>query len=149
MRLLERHSIAYEVFEFPTDVHSAVGVAEVLDVPPVTVFKTLVAQRPGGKPVLAVIPGPATLDLKALAATLGEKKLQMAAHVEAERLTGLLTGGISPLALTSKNWPVVLDAQAEQHDAILISAGQRGINLRVAVADLKQLLQPAVAAITR
>ena len=72
----------------------------------------------------------------------------MAAHAEAEKLTGLKVGGISALALTQKHWDVVLDASAEQHPAILVSAGQRGINLELPVAGLKQVLNPRVAAIT-
>src|SRR5690606_24138761 len=97
----------------------------------------------------AVIPGPATLDLKALAAALGEKKMTMAAHADAERLTGLKVGGISPLALLAKRWPVVLDSSAEAHAAILISAGQRGVNLRVVVDGLKAILAPRIAGIAR
>ncbi len=149
MRLLEQHNIAYEIHEFSPEVHSAVGVAEAVGVAPETVFKTLVIQRPNGKPLLAVIPGPATLDLKALAAAVGEKKLAMAAHADAERLTGLKVGGISPLALQSKGWDVVLDSSAEAQQEILISAGQRGINLRVPVDDLKHVLHPRIAAVAR
>jgi Cys-tRNA(Pro)/Cys-tRNA(Cys) deacylase len=149
MRALEQHGIPYEVFEFSADIHNAVGVAEAIGVPPETVFKTLVAQKADGKPVLAVLPGPASLDLKALAAALGEKKVTMAAHADAERLTGLKVGGISPLALLAKRWPVVLDASAEAHPAILISAGQRGMNLRVPVAGLKAILAPRIASVGR
>ncbi len=149
MRLLEQQGIAYEVFEFSPELHSAVAVAEAVGVPAETVYKTLVALRPQGKPVLAMIPGPASLDLKALASALGEKKMEMAAHAEAEQLTGLKVGGISGLALTHKNWDVVLDTSALTHDAILISAGQRGINLRVPVADLQRVLPVKVAPVMR
>lgn len=149
MRVLEQHKISYEVFEFSPDIHSAVGVAEAVGIPPETVYKTLVTLNSARKPALAVIPGPASLDLKALAAALGEKKLVMATHAEAEKLTGLKVGGISPLALLQKRWPVVLDASISDHKAILISAGQRGINLRVDVAGLQGLLSPSVAAIAR
>jgi Cys-tRNA(Pro)/Cys-tRNA(Cys) deacylase len=149
MRLLEQHRVGYEVFEFDSDIHSAVGVAEAVGVPPAAVFKTLVVERPAGKPLLVVIPGPASLDLKALAALTGEKKLSMAVHADAERLTGLKVGGISPLALVQKRWDVVLDASADDHAAILISAGQRGINLRVATADLKRILTPRMGIVVQ
>lgn len=149
MRLLEQQGIDYEVFEFSPEIHSAVGVAEAVGVPVETVYKTLVAIRPNGKPVLAIIPGPASLDLKTLAAALGEKKMSMAAHTEAEELTGLQVGGISGLALTHKNWTAILDSSALAHDAILVSAGQRGINLRLPVADLQRVLQADVAAVIR
>lgn len=149
MRVLEQHRIPYEVFEFSPDIHSAVEVAEAVGVLPDSVFKTLVTLNSSGKPALAIIPGPASLNLKALAASLGEKKLVMAAHADAERLTGLKVGGISPLALLQKRWPVVLDSQATIYEAILISAGQRGINLRIGVDGLTTLLAPTIADIAR
>ncbi len=149
MRLLEKHGIPYTTFTFSPEIHSATGVAEATGIPPEAVYKTLVVTRPQGKPLLAVIPGPETLDLKALARAVGEKKLAMASHAEAERLTGLQVGGISPLALTHKGWEVVLDAAAQEHQAILISAGQRGTNLRVPVADLVRLLGARVAPVVR
>ncbi len=149
MRVLEQHGIPYEVFEFSPDIHSAEGVAAALGLPPATVFKTLVTLRGDGKPALAIIPGPAALDLKALAAALGEKKMSMAAHAEAERLTGLQVGGISPLALLNKRWAVALDASATEHLAIVISAGQRGVNLRIPTDRLIALLNPQHAAITQ
>lgn len=149
MRVLEQHSIPYEVFEFSPDIHSAEGVAETLGLPPASVFKTLVTLKSDGKPVLAIIPGPAALDLKALAGVVGEKKMVMAPHADAERLTGLKVGGISPLALLQKRWPVVLDASAQQYPAIVISAGQRGTNLRIPTTPLIELLEARCAALTR
>jgi Cys-tRNA(Pro)/Cys-tRNA(Cys) deacylase len=149
MRLLESHGAEYQTLEYSADIHSAVGVAEAIGAPPETVFKTLVALPSKGKPVLAIIPGPASLDLKALAAAVGEKKMTMAAHADAEKLTGLKVGGISALALMQKGWAVVLDASAEQSPAIVISAGQRGVNLRLAVDDLKRIVSPTVAAVTQ
>lgn len=149
MRVLEQHGIPYETFEFSPEIHSAEGVAAALSLPPAIVFKTLVTLKGDGKPALAIIPGPAALDLKALAAVLGEKKMSMAAHAEAERLTGLKVGGISPLALLHKRWEIALDASAQDHPAIVISAGQRGINLRIPTEALTALLSPACAPITQ
>jgi Cys-tRNA(Pro)/Cys-tRNA(Cys) deacylase len=145
MRLLESHGVAYTVHEYPAEIHNAEEVAAALGLPPATVYKTLVALRANNRPVLVIVPGPGRLDLKALAAAVGEKKMSMATHADAEKLTGLKVGGISALALTHKGWDVVLDAGAEAHDTITISAGQRGLNLSVPVAGLKAILKPRVA----
>jgi Cys-tRNA(Pro)/Cys-tRNA(Cys) deacylase len=72
----------------------------------------------------------------------------MAAHKDAERLTGLKVGGISALALTQKNWPVYLDQPAMEHEHILVSAGQRGIQLRVPTAALIRVVKAKVADIS-
>lgn len=137
MRVLEAARVPYEVVEFSPEIHSADGVAEAVNVPPEQVYKTLVVQRSdGGKPVLVMIAGNRQLDLKKLAAALGAKKLQMAAHKDAERLTGLKVGGISALALMHKRWAVYIDRPALDLEWLLVSAGQRGVNLRVPVADL-------------
>ena len=149
MRLLEQQGVLYEVFEFSPDIHSAVGVAEAAGIPPELVYKTLVVTRDQGKPLLAIIPGPALLDLKALAGTVCEKKLTMAAHAEAEKLTGLKVGGISALALTQKRWAVVIDSAALDHETILVSAGQRGLNLKVPVDGLMRVVNAKAAAIAR
>lgn len=137
MRVLERASAPYEALVFPSTIHSAEGVAEYLDLPLSEVFKTLVVERPaGGKLLLVMVAADRELDLKKLAAALGEKRLQMARHAEAERLTGLKVGGISPLALLNRSFQVYLDRPAMQLETIVISAGQRGVNLRVGLKDL-------------
>ncbi len=107
------------------------------------VFKTLVTlpDAPQGRPVLVVLPGTQELDLKTLAAAIGEKKMRMASQQEAERLTGLRVGGISALALLAKNWRVFLDASALQYDQFYVSGGQRGLNLRLAPADFVAMTQ--------
>lgn len=149
MRLLEKHSVEYEVFEFPDDIHSATGVAEAVGVPAEIVYKTLVVTRPAGRPLLVMVPATASLDLKALAAAVGEKKLTMAAHAEAEALTGLKVGGIGALALVQKNWDMVLDSSALKHAAILVSPGQRGINVKVPVEGLMRVLGAKTADVAR
>ena len=85
------------------------------------------------------------MDLKKLAQATGEKKLRMATQREAESLTGLQVGGISALALLNKGFKVYLDATAEAFDTILVSAGQRGINLQLAVADLVKVVNARLA----
>lgn len=142
MRLLDAHKVAYKVLSFSTDIHSAVGVAEAVGLAPDTVYKTLVVQPPAdaalrsGKPLLVMVAGDAQLDLSALAASVGEKKLRMASHRDAEALTGLQVGGISALALLNKGFTVCIDRAAQALAQVTISAGKRGINLRLAVDDL-------------
>jgi Cys-tRNA(Pro)/Cys-tRNA(Cys) deacylase len=103
-------------------------------------YKTIVVVREGkGKSILAVVPGDKEVDLKALATALGEKKVSLPTEREAERLTGLQAGGISPLALIQRGFQVVIDASAQSLDAFYISGGQRGLNIRIrphAVAEL-------------
>jgi Cys-tRNA(Pro)/Cys-tRNA(Cys) deacylase len=151
MRILEAKGISYEAYYFSEDIHSAQGVAEVVGIPASQVYKTLVTVPTQGRahPILAIVPGDRELDLKDLAAVAGEKKVRMASQEEAEDFTGLQVGGISPLALLQKTWPVFLDATAEAYDEILISAGKRGINLKVAVEDVTSLTDAKVAPISR
>ncbi len=149
MRLLEKHNIPYEVTEFPDTLRDAEEIAEVLGVPPYLVYKTLVVQpAEGGKPLLALIAANRQLDLKALAAVSGHKKVTMAAHRDAEQLTGLKVGGISALALTHKNWPVFLDQPATRFEHILVSAGQRGMDLRVPTMALVRVVSARIADIS-
>ncbi len=147
MRLLEQHKIPYEVLEYPDDMRDAEEIAEVLGVPPFLVYKTLVVEpeASGKKPLLVMIAANRHLDLKRLAAVAGEKKVRMAAHKDAEALTGLKVGGISALALTQKNWIVFLDQPATEHQHILISGGQRGVDLRVPTMALVGLVHARIA----
>ncbi len=152
MRMLDSRGIGYEALYFDAEIHSAIGVADALGLPPERVFKTLVVmpdttQR--GRPLLAIVPGDAELDLKALAQAAGEKKVRMATQREAESMTGLLVGGISALALLQKRWATFLDASARDGTWLVVSAGQRGINLRMAVDDLLAVTQAKVASIAR
>jgi Cys-tRNA(Pro)/Cys-tRNA(Cys) deacylase len=151
MRLLEQHKIPYEVVPYSDELHDAEAIAEVLGVPPHLVYKTLVVlpDMAAPKPVLVMLAAHQTLDLKRLAAAAGEKKMKMAAHKEAEALTGLKVGGISALALTHKNWKVFLDRAAADQEHILISAGQRGLDLRVPTASLITLLRARLADVSR
>ncbi len=150
MRLLDARKIPYITHTFSPDIHSALGVAEAVGIPVERVFKTLVVVSTAGhpQPYLAIVPGSRELDLKKLAQVTGEKKLRMAAQREAESLTGLKVGGISALALLNKGFKVYLDESAQAFDAILVSAGQRGINLELAVTDLVQVTNARVADLT-
>jgi Cys-tRNA(Pro)/Cys-tRNA(Cys) deacylase len=136
MRALEQRKISYTVHEFPASIHSADGVADYLELPREMVYKTLVVLPPAGKPMLLMTAGNGELNLKKTAKATGHKKVQMAPHKEAEKLTGLQTGGISALALLHKNFPVYIDQSALDLDKILISAGKRGVNLELSTQDL-------------
>lgn len=138
LRRLAQLGIAHTVHIFPDTIHSADGVADHLGLPRAVVYKTLVVLAPGDKPALVMVAGDRTVDLKRLARALGVKDLRMAGHAAAERLTGLQTGGISALALGHKRWPVYLDdaALTLPGDQVVVSAGRRGANVALAVADL-------------
>lgn len=125
----------------------AVEAAAVLDLDPDSVFKTLVAAV-DGKLVIAVVPAGAELDLKKLADAVGGRRATMADPTEAERATGYVLGGISPLGLR-RPLPVVLDATALDRPTIHVSAGQRGLELELAGADLARVAKATVAPIAR
>jgi Cys-tRNA(Pro)/Cys-tRNA(Cys) deacylase len=139
MRVLEAEGKSFEVFTFPLDHHSAMEVAELAGVAPEQVYKTLVVQRDRGKPLLVMIAADRQLNLKRLATAVGEKKLQMASHNDAEQLTRLKVGGISALALLNRGFDVYVDQRAVEQSHIYVSAGQRGVNLVVTVDDLLQV----------
>ncbi|MFN0095279.1 MAG: YbaK/EbsC family protein [Dehalococcoidia bacterium] len=138
VRMLEQRKVAHELFVFPDAIRDAAEVARVTGWPAEAVYKTLVVEEdpPRGKPRLVMMPADSELDLKAFAIALGIKKARMASHSEAERHTGLLVGGISALALVGKGFPVFIDVRALDRADILVSAGQRGMDARIAVADL-------------
>lgn len=136
MRVLDAQNVPYDVFTYPAQRHSAIEVAQLAGVSPEIVYKTLVVQRKRGKPVLVMVPGDRQLNLKRFAASIGEKRLRMASQREAERLTGLQVGGISPLALLNRGFDIYVDKHALAQSRIYISAGQRGFNLCLPVQDL-------------
>jgi len=111
--------------------------AERLGVDPATVFKTLVADV-DGRLAVAVVPVAARLDLKALAAAAGGRKAAMAEPADAERATGYVVGGISPLG-HRKRLPVFLDESMQGRPTVMVSAGRRGLQLELAPADLARL----------
>ena len=149
-RLLDSRKISYSVFETPAEKLGALEAAQFLKVSSDIVFKTIVVTREKGKkPILAVIPGPRNVDLKLLAAFLGEKKVHLPTEREAEQLTGLQAGGISPLALINKGFQVVIDGLAQTYPEIHVSGGQRGLNIKLPVADLIKLTNAQVASISQ
>ncbi|MCD6401232.1 MAG: hypothetical protein J7L73_04810 [Anaerolineales bacterium] len=149
-RYLAKKKIAHQTFELPKEKLGALETAKLLNVPPEIVFKTIVVERPNKrKPILAVIPGPKAVDLKLLAKFLGEKKLKIATLKNAERLTGLKTGGISPLALINRGFEVIIDESANQFKEIHISGGQRGLNILLPTDSLGLLTNAKFAEISK
>ncbi|MER5766834.1 Cys-tRNA(Pro) deacylase [Streptomyces sp. NPDC001985] len=121
--------------------------AEAMGVAPERVFKTLVAEV-DGELTVAVVPVAGRLDLKALAAAVGGKRAAMADPAAAERVTGYVRGGISPLG-QRKRLPTVLDESASEHSTICVSAGRRGLEVEVAPGDLVGLTGAVLARIGR
>lgn len=147
--MLDAHGIHYTVYELPEEKIGAVEAADIMNVPAAEVFKTIVVMRTvKGKPILAMVPGTREVDLKALAKSVGEKKLILATQREAEKLTGLQVGGISALALINRGFQMVLDATAENLEEIYVSGGQRGLDIQLAVGDLVRLTNSIVATIS-
>lgn len=149
MRLLEGKGIRYKAVTYPSSERDATVVARHLGVPAAQVFKTLVVLRERGKPFLTMIPADRQLDLKKMARAVGEKKLQMARHDQAEKMTGLEVGGISPLILLNRGFDIVLDANARKFNSIYISAGKKGINLEVPVEGLLEVTAARVLDVAR
>jgi Cys-tRNA(Pro)/Cys-tRNA(Cys) deacylase len=147
-RLLDSKRISYTAFELPVEKLGAEETARLLGVPPDSVYKTIVIVRPKGKPILAVIPGPHRVDLKLLASTLGEKKVSLPTEREAEELTGLQAGGISPLALVNKGFQVVISIEAQNLQELHISGGQRGLNISLPVKSLVELTRARFSVIS-
>jgi Cys-tRNA(Pro)/Cys-tRNA(Cys) deacylase len=117
---------------------------------PERVFKTLIASADGDRAQLAVtvIPVDTRLDLKALASVVGAKRMAMADEADAERTTGYVVGGISPLG-QRKRLPLILDESALRYDTIYVSAGRRGLEIELAPGDLIRVTRGRSAGITR
>ena len=144
IRLLEARGIDHRLttYDVSGEFHSGEDVAALVEAAPDSVYKTLVAVRDGsttGKAMLVMIPVAEQLDLKAIAAAVGGKKVRMATQREAERLTGLEVGGISALALTGRSFDVLIDDRAKSRERIHVSAGARGIDVELPVEELVAL----------
>lgn len=146
--LLARQKVRFELHPYAHDPRAASYGSEASDalgVPPERLFKTLVVSL-DGRLAVGVVPVSGSLDLKAIAAALGGKKAAMAPPADAERATGYVTGGISPLGHRSR-LPVVVDASATSWDTVYVSAGRRGLQVSLAPADLIRACSATVAPI--
>ena len=149
-RMLDSRKIKYASYELPPEKLGAQETAGLLGVDASIVFKTIVITREKPKkPLLVVLPGTRIVDLKLVAIAAGEKKATLPTEREAEAITGLQAGGISPLALINKGFMVVIDVSAQDFTEIHISGGLRGFNIKLGVDDLSELTKARFAAVTR
>ena len=153
IRAAQSAGIRIEVHEYqhdPANTRYGLEAAEALGLEPRRVFKTLLVRLNGNDRTLAVavVPVDAQLDLKAMAAACGVKKVEMADPVHAERITGYVVGGISPLG-QKRRLPTVVDQGATSFETIFVSGGRRGLDIEIAPADLIALCQAKTSAIAR
>ena len=150
MRALEQAGVVHTVHPYDHDPRAAsygLEAAEVLGVDPARVLKTLLADV-DGRLVVAVVPVSGRLDLKALARASGARRAEMAGPATAERATGYVVGGISPLG-QRRTHDTVVDSSALDHDTVLVSAGRRGLDVELAPADLVALTSATTAPIAQ
>ena len=151
-RLLDRLGIRYELREYDVDPNdlAAETVAAKIGLPPEQVFKTLVARVEGKGDrngiCMAVIPGDQELNLKALAAAAGERKIQLVPVKELQALTGYIRGGVTALA-AKRDFPVYVDETIELFDVVSISAGIRGLQILIAPGDYLRATKGTIAAL--
>ncbi|PUB24317.1 Cys-tRNA(Pro)/Cys-tRNA(Cys) deacylase [Promicromonospora sp. AC04] len=148
---LERAGVPHTLHPYEHDPSSGIGygmkAAEAIGVDAPQVFKTLLADV-DGKLVVGIVPVDRKLDLKALARAAGGKKAAMAEPAAAERATGYVVGGISPLGQKTRHTTVV-DESAEAYDVVYVSGGRRGLDVGLAPADLLTLTGGTTAPIAR
>lgn len=149
-RLLDSLSIPYELrdYEVDPDDLAAESVARKIGLPPEQVFKTLVARGDRTGVLLAVVPGDTELDLKALAKTTGDRKVEVVSLKEVQPLTGYVRGGVTALA-GKKDYPVFVDETVELFDVISVSAGVRGTQILLAPGDYLRAVRGATGAISK
>jgi Cys-tRNA(Pro)/Cys-tRNA(Cys) deacylase len=147
-RLLDQMGIHYELrkYEVDPDDLAAETVAAKIGLPPEQVFKTLVARGDRNGTSMAVIPGNQELNLKALAAAAGERKIQLVPVKELQSLTGYIRGGVTALA-AKRDFPVYVDETIELFDVVSISAGVRGLQILISPADYLRVTKGTIAAL--
>jgi Cys-tRNA(Pro)/Cys-tRNA(Cys) deacylase len=147
---LSRAGVSFTVHSFELDPKSesyGLAAAAALGAVPERVFKTLIAELDGHL-VVAVVPVSTHLDLKALATALGGKKAAMAEQADAERSSGYVVGGISPIG-QRRRLATVVDSSAFEYETVFVSAGRRGSDVELAPADLVAVSQATVASVAR
>jgi Cys-tRNA(Pro)/Cys-tRNA(Cys) deacylase len=149
-RLLDQLGIHYELREYEVDPNdlAAETVAAKIGLPPEQVFKTLVARGERNGICMAVIPGDQELNLKALAETAGERRMQLVPVKELQALTGYIRGGVTALA-AKREYPVYVDETIELFDVISISAGLRGLQILLAPADYLRAAKGVLTALSQ
>lgn len=148
---LTRLGLAFEVHSYDHDPAAAsygLEAAEALSVAPAEVFKTLLVSGDDGSLAVGVVPVDRQLDLKAMAVALGLKRVTMAEPAVAERITGYVVGGISPIG-QKRALPTVVDSSASGLARMYVSGGRRGVEVSLAPADLVAAARATLAAIAR
>lgn len=147
-RLLDQLGIRYELREYEVDPNdlAAETVAAKIGFPSEQVFKTLVARGDRRGICMAVIPGDAELDLKALASASDNRKMQLVPVKELQGLTGYIRGGVTAIA-GKKDYPVYADETIELFDVISVSAGVRGLQILIAPSDYLKATNASIASI--
>jgi Cys-tRNA(Pro)/Cys-tRNA(Cys) deacylase len=147
-RLLDRMGIGYELREYEVDPNdlAAETVAAKIGLPAERVFKTLVARGDRNGICMAIIPGDQEVNLKALAAAAGERKIQLVPVKELQGLTGYIRGGVTALA-AKRDFPVYVDETIELFDLVSISAGVRGLQILIAPADYLRATKGQITAL--
>lgn len=148
--LLTREVVPHTVHAYEVDAHVGCygeAAAAALGIDADRMLKTLLAEV-DGRLVCGVVPSSGSLDLKALAMAVGGKRGTMAEPAVAERSTGYVVGGISPLGQRTR-LPTVVDETAELFDTVFVSAGRRGLSVELAPADLVRLTGAVVADVAR
>ena len=150
VRLLDTLGVAYQLRDYDVDLEdlSAESVAAKVGMDPSAVFKTLVVRGDRHGVCLAVVPGDAALDLKALARLTGDRKVDTVPLKEVQPLTGYIRGGVTAMA-GKKDYPVYLDETAQLHDRIAVSAGVRGTQIVLAPDDYARVTGATLGAIAR
>nr|CAA6800266.1 MAG: Cys-tRNA(Pro) deacylase YbaK [uncultured Thiotrichaceae bacterium] len=153
INLLKKSAIPFHIHEYKHDPQSgAYGLEaiEALQLEPVRVFKTLLVMLDGNARCLgvAIIPAAEKLDLKAVAKAMGAKKAEMADPAQAERMTGYLVGGISPLG-QKRLLPTIVDESALRFDSVFVSGGRRGLEIELEPEGLVKLCKAHVASVFR
>ncbi|HEY9422370.1 MAG TPA: Cys-tRNA(Pro) deacylase [Thermoanaerobaculia bacterium] len=149
-RLLDSLDLPYELrdYEVDPDDLAAESVARKIGLPAEQVFKTLVARGDRTGVLLAVVPGDAELDLKALARVTGDRKVEVVSLKEVQPLTGYVRGGVTALA-GKKDYPVFVDETIELFDVVSVSAGVRGTQILLAPGDYLRAVRGTVGAISK
>jgi len=150
VRILEKHGVAFELHAYEVDPEdlSATTVAAKVGLPPEQVWKTLVARGDRHGVCLAVVPGDAELDLKALAKLTGDRKVDTVPLKEVQPLTGYVRGGVTALG-GKKDYPVFVDETIELHEVVSISAGLRGTQVFFSPLDCIRVTGAKVGRIAR
>ncbi len=151
IQTLKKAAVPFEIREYQHDPRAesyGLEAAAALGVPPEQVFKTLIAKLDTRELIVAIVPVHKNLDLKACASAAGAKKADMADVAEAERTTGYVKGGISPLG-QRKKLRTLVDESIQTLERVFVSAGRRGMDLELRPADLLRLCQAITAAIAR